>query len=89
MACGGWPRMTESASDVAGAHDTAPKMHREQDLAPCSVSERPEDGFQVLESLLRITQTGSWARDKGSSCASFIDSSSGPMVSQIAMTSGV
>jgi hypothetical protein len=53
MPSGRRPGVAKAARDLARAHDAAPEMYREQDLAPGRMGERCTDHFQILKSLFR------------------------------------
>src|SRR5262249_27860811 len=80
----GRPRAREARRDIAGGHRPAAEGDGEQDLTARRVRERLEHGFERLEPGLRVECQ--WS---GSRLTSFMPSSSGPMGSHTAMTSGV
>ena len=75
------PLVLEAAGDLARGGDATPKMKREQDLASGRMREGRDDLVERFEFLLRV-QAGSTSQMVSSS-------STGPMGSQTAMTSGV
>ena len=76
-----WPLVLEARGDLARSRDTAPEMQRQQDLPARGVCEGLDDLVERFELLLRV-QAGSTSQMMSSS-------STGPIGSQTAMTSGV
>ena len=77
----GRPFVFEARCDVTRARRAAAKVNGEQDLSPRRVSQRGDDHIECFELLFRV-QTGSASQMVSSS-------STGPIGSQTAMTSGV
>lgn len=75
------PLVLEALGDLARGRDATAEMKREQDLTPRRMREGGDDLIECFELLVRV-QTGSTSQMVSSS-------STGPMGSQTAMTSGV
>jgi hypothetical protein len=81
VARGRRPLVLEARGDLTGSRDAATEVERQQDLPASGVREREDDLLERFELFLRV-QAGSTSQMVSSS-------STGPMGSQTAMTSGV
>lgn len=81
MARGRWPRVRKAFGDVTCRRYPIAKMEREQDLSPRRVRDRRDNLIERFELLFGV-QTGSTSQIVSSS-------STGPIGSHTAITSGV